>query len=677
MNRRETRTLLFALVAPCALGAAVQAAVVTRGPYLQLGTPDAITVRWRTDVATDSLVRYGTSSANLDLSAGAGGTVTEHEVRLSSLAPNAKYFYSVGTAAQVLAGGSASYFFVTSPPAGTAKPTRIWVLGDSGTANANAAAVRDAYLAYTGSRGQELWLMLGDNAYNSGTDAEFQSAVFDMYPQTLRNSVLWPTLGNHDGASADSATETGPYYASFTLPRQGEAGGVASGTEAYYSFDFGTIHFICLDSYETSRAPGGAMLTWLEADLLTTNADWVIAFWHHPPYSKGSHDSDTDTAMSQMRANVLPLLEAYGVDLVLTGHSHSYERSFLLDQHYGLSTTLQSWMILDSGNGRPAGDGAYEKPTLGPAPHEGAVYAVAGSSGQISSAPLNHPAMVISLLQLGSMVLDIDGQSLDARFLNSAGQVTDSFQIHKGPVGPVCGDNLIESPEVCDGNALGGQTCLSRGFTGGALSCNATCTAFDTSACTLVAPVTTTFNSLAAQDGWVQESSETSNLGGTATSADSSAEGIRVGDDVADRQRKGFLSFDTASIPDGAAVTEATLRLKRGKLRGTNPFSTHGALRADVGSAFGGNVSLAASDFQAAATAAAVCTLSNATSNGAWSTCTFTAAGLAAINKTSTTQIRISFALDDDDDRKADSMGYYSGDTSTAANRPQLVVTYQ
>jgi len=464
------------------LTASTSTTAVVRGPYLQVATPGSIVVRWRTDAPTDSVVRYGATPGNLDQSATLGGATIEHEVELAALAAGTRYYYSVGTGSGALA-GDASFTFVTSPATGTAAPTRIWVLGDSGTANSNAAAVRDAFLAFTGSRGTDLWLMLGDNAYTDGTDAEFQAAVFDMYPTVLRSAPLWPTLGNHDGHSADSATESGPYYDIFTLPRQGEAGGVPSGTEAYYSFDYADIHFICLDSYETNRAPGSAMLTWLEDDLLATTADWVIAFWHHPPYSKGSHDSDSDATMSEMRTNVLPILEAYGVDLVLTGHSHSYERSYLVDQHYGTSGTLQPWMILDGGDGRPAGDGAYAKPTLGSAPHEGAVYAVAGSSGQTSSGALNHPVMYVSLLQLGSMVLDVDGGTLAAKFVNSSGQIADSFEIHKGASGPVCGNGLVESGEECDGTDLGGATCGGAGCSGGVPTCTASCT-LDLSSCT-------------------------------------------------------------------------------------------------------------------------------------------------------------------------------------------------
>jgi len=412
-------------------------ASVTRGPYLQRGTPNSTVLRWRTNIATDSRVSYGTTQGALTSNTDNSIQTTEHEVLLSGLSAGTKYFYSVGSTSQVLAGNDANHFFVTSPVAGTSIPTRIWVLGDSGTANTDAQAVRNAYLNFTGSTTTNLWLMLGDNAYENGTDSEYQAAVFDMYPTILRQSVLWPALGNHDTAQSSNPPASLPYFAMFTLPTNAEAGGMASGTEKYYSFDYGNIHFICLDSMTSDRSASGPMATWLRADLASTTRQWTIAFWHHPPYSKGSHDSDTDPILAEMRQNFLPILEDAGVDLVLAGHSHAYERSYLIDGHYGLSSTFTNAMKKDGGSGRADGTGAYSKPTLGPGAHEGAVYAVAGSSGQISGGTLNHPAMFISLNNLGSMVLDINGNTLDAKFLRENGAIADYFRIVKGTVAPV------------------------------------------------------------------------------------------------------------------------------------------------------------------------------------------------------------------------------------------------
>ncbi|HSF16184.1 MAG TPA: metallophosphoesterase [Vicinamibacteria bacterium] len=425
----QTRRLLPAFVVGfLTVPSVAPARTVTRGPYLQTLTPTSVVVRWRTDIATDSRVAFGPAPGNLTGEVTSGVSTTEHELCLVNLSPGTTYFYAIGTTSIVLLGADSDYFFVTAPSPGTRKRVRVWGIGDSGTADANAAAVRDAYLAWGGGTYTDLWLMLGDNAYSNGTDSQYQAAVFDMYPTLLRQSVLWPTLGNHDGQSASSATQTGPYFDIFTLPKQGEAGGLPSGTEAYYSYDFANIHFVVLDSHDSDRSPGGAMMTWLQSDLAANVLEWVIAYWHHPPYSKGSHDSDKEGNLIDMRENALPILESHGVDLVLSGHSHSYERSFLLNGHYGPSNTLTSAMILDGGDGRENGDGAYTK-----AGGEGAVYTVAGTSGHTSNGTLNHPAMFLSLQQLGSVVLEVDGGRLDAIYINETGLVEDYLTIIKGP----------------------------------------------------------------------------------------------------------------------------------------------------------------------------------------------------------------------------------------------------
>ncbi|MDQ2869689.1 MAG: FG-GAP-like repeat-containing protein [Acidobacteriota bacterium] len=410
------------------LARALAAQTVTRGPYLQLQTAGSAVVSWSTDAPTDSRVRYGTVSSALTSAASDSASTTDHRVTVSGLSAATRYYYSVGTSVATLAGGDSTHSFFTAPSPGSSKPVRIWVTGDSGTADANVRAVRDAYLTFAANRATDVWLMLGDNAYVNGTDAEYQAAVFDVFPGILRNTFLWPTLGNHDGYSASSATQTGPYYDIFALPAAGQAGGVASGTEAYYSFDYANIHFVCLDSYGSPRGAADPMLTWLAADLAASASAWKVAFWHHPPYSKGSHDSDVEGELVEMRQFALPVLEAGGVDLVLTGHSHAYERSFLLDGHYGLSTTLVPSMKKDAGSGRESGTGAYRK-RAGVHPREGTVYAVAGTSGRIAGGTLDHPAMYYSAAQLGSLVLDVDGGRLDARFLTSAGAVADDFTI--------------------------------------------------------------------------------------------------------------------------------------------------------------------------------------------------------------------------------------------------------
>jgi len=406
---------------------------VIRGPYLQLGTTTSIAVRWRTDSPAESRVRYGLSPTGLTQEESSAIATEEHQVEIRGLLPATTYYYAIGTDTVDLAGGDDDHFFLTAPDPGTPVPTRVWVLGDSGTAKPKVEVLREGYYAFTGDTHTNLWLMLGDNAYTSGTDEQYQEAVFEMFPEMLRKSVLWPTMGNHDGLSASSSAQDGPYYNIFTLPTAAESGGVASGTEAYYSFDYGNIHFICLESFEMDRSADGPMLTWLAEDLSATPRQWIIAYWHHPPYSKGAHDSDREIELIEMRENALPILEDGGVDLVLCGHSHAYERSYLLNGHYGKSYTLTADMIVDCGDGRSDGDGVYEKPVVREV-DDGAVYVEAGNSGgQGLLFDLNHPVMprTWSSLQQGSLVLDIDGNRLDARYISKQGGLVDHFSIVK------------------------------------------------------------------------------------------------------------------------------------------------------------------------------------------------------------------------------------------------------
>lgn len=413
-----------------------------RGPYLNIGTTNSAVIRWRTDVISDGLVFYGTDPNRLTSIARETAVTNEHVVLLSDLAQDTKYYYSIGSAAYRLVGGEIDgddYWFKTSPPVGSRRPTRFWVLGDAGTAGNGAPdrqeSTRDAFYAYAATNGPaDLWLMLGDNAYNSGTDAEHQAAVFDMYPDTLRNLFLWPTIGNHETAQSTTATDF-PYLNIFSLPTAGQAGGVASGTEKYYSFDYANIHFVCLDSMTSGQTGNTPMANWLRNDLETTLQEWIIVFFHHPPYTKGSHNSDTEQDLVAIRQNLVPIMEANGVDLVLCGHSHTYERSFLINGHYGLSTTMTDSMKLNAGNGREEEDGAYVKNESG----EGTVYTVAGSSGQATFATTpdgtfettNHPAMYFSVIELGSMVIDVSENRLDAVFLRENGLIRDRFSLRK------------------------------------------------------------------------------------------------------------------------------------------------------------------------------------------------------------------------------------------------------
>ncbi|MFN3403480.1 MAG: metallophosphoesterase [Cytophagaceae bacterium] len=424
---------------------------LVRGPYLQSATDTSIVIKWRTLQETDSKVSFGNGPANLSEKSESNAFTTEHEILIKGLTPDTKYFYSIGTSDMILSGGDEKHYFITLPAKGTIKPYNIWVIGDAGKTNIDQRAVRDAYYNYKGNTHTDAWLLLGDNAYNEGTDEEYQLSMFEnMFEELMKNTVIWPTPGNHDLRSFINSDKMAPYYQIFTVPQKGEAGGVPSNTEAYYSYDIGNIHFISLDSYGTKRDSTEAMAAWLKQDLAAaSNATWKIAYWHHPPYSKGSHNSDNNSdseskKMVEMREQIIPLLEKGGVDLVLTGHSHNYERSYMIHGHYGYSNTfLNKPHIVNAqiSGKKSQGQEYYKNPEHAELANIGTVYSVVGCSGLKSSSVrwTREPDNLISNAlmytysnqHLGSMVIQVNKDTMTARFLDSKGVIQDDFTIIK------------------------------------------------------------------------------------------------------------------------------------------------------------------------------------------------------------------------------------------------------
>lgn len=426
--------LIFAILMIAALfGTTVQADVtdvvstpkIVRGPYLQMSLPNSIMVRWRTDVATDSRVFYSQDPANQNLTVTNSTATTEHTITITGLDSNTRYYYKVGTTTGPL---SARFNFHSAPDDGHANAVRIWVLGNTFGKARNTKATRDAYLKYTGKAYTHLMLLLGDIPKDS-TDPSYQSKLFNVFGSVMANTSSLAALGDNETDGSASPPATLPYYSIFNLPSQGQGGGLASGNERYYSYDYGTIHFVALDSEADDRSPSGPMMTWLDDDLAQNKVPWIIAYWHHSPYSKGNHNSDNEIQMIEMRENANHILENHGVDLVLGAHSKSYERTFLIDGFYGMSNTFSQSMEMDPGDGRVDGDGPYLKPQdLG---HAGTVYIVDGTASGGARAKLNHPAMFKSTRTTGSVIIDENCAQMDVKMLSKKGNIVDYFTIRK------------------------------------------------------------------------------------------------------------------------------------------------------------------------------------------------------------------------------------------------------
>ncbi len=190
--------------------------------------------------------------------------------------------------------------------------------------------------------------------------------------------------------------------------------------------------------------------------------------------------------------------------------------------------------------------------------------------------------------------------------------------------------------------------------------------------------ITETFRSNGKNDGWVLESSENSNRGG---SLNAKATTLVLGDDKQDRQYRTILDFPTDPLPDNAVITKALLMLKGEGVAGTNPFITHQNILVDIRSGPFGNLGpfayrgLQTMDFQSPSSRDAVGLIQNNPYYG-WYWTWLDSSAFEFINLKGITQFRLRFQLDDNDDRGNDYIRFYSGDYGNVTDRPQLLVEY-
>ena len=415
---------------------------IVRGPYLQVLTPQSIQVCWRTDIPTESRVIFGNSLAVQNQNVIDTVLKTNHFVTLNGLSASTFYYYSVGTANSILGGNIDAYRFKTAPANGAVAPYRFWAIGDFGKGNQGQLDVLNSFNNYTAGGHTDMMIFLGDNAYSDGTEQEYQNKLFNVYDSIMPYMPVFSTPGNHDYNSVNRFDapdqHAGPYFDIFNNPMNADAGGVASNTELYYSFDFGNVHFISLNSeiQAWTSSSNSQMFNWLRQDLQANSKEWVVCYFHQPPYSKGSHNSDDfwELLMLAMRQNTLPILEQYGVDLVLCGHSHVYERSKLIKGHYGYSFGYSNAThAISATNGNYNQGQHYVKYLNGT--NAGTVYAVCGNSGSSESgASMNHPVMIANdggSDAFGSLLIEVNGNRLDCKYLKSTGVVYDEFTIIK------------------------------------------------------------------------------------------------------------------------------------------------------------------------------------------------------------------------------------------------------
>lgn len=304
---------------------------ILRGPYLQQVTDLGAIVVWTTRDPGTGQVRYtpdggSTQSATAEArvfpasQTGLASDFTQYEARLTGLAPGSHYTYDVFMGGADATPGQNGFTTAPRPGDGT---VRFIAFGDSGVGSPAQSQLAARMAADT----FDLALHTGDLAYGNAnmvggpTYTQYDNWLFSVYSSWMRSRPFYPSIGNHD----DEIGAARAYRDVFVLPEEGASATFPDHAERYYSFDYGPVHFIALDTelafLNTSRRQ--AQLAWLEADLSATNQPWRVVYFHRSPYSSGGEHGSNLT----VRQVFAPVFERHGVDLVLSAHDHDYERS--------------------------------------------------------------------------------------------------------------------------------------------------------------------------------------------------------------------------------------------------------------------------------------------------------------------------------------------------------------
>lgn len=280
-----------------------------RQPYLQQVTEDSARVLWTAEddkpltlrvIAPDGSVAHD-ANAPMDRDV-VGRNYTQFDAPIDGLEPSTIYCYSILEDGEELVAPTG---FRTATAGDSSETVRISVIGDLGTRTDEQLLVRDE-LADVAA---DLVLVAGDLAYETGTLDDHEKNFFGVYRELMRSIPFFVISGNHDYAANGAV-----FREVFSLPPNGGP----DGREKWYSFDWGPVHVVALDT----ELVGPAQAAWLDADLESTDRPWRIALMHRPAYSSGWHGST-----QSVQDYFVPLFERHGVQLVIAGHDHDYERT--------------------------------------------------------------------------------------------------------------------------------------------------------------------------------------------------------------------------------------------------------------------------------------------------------------------------------------------------------------
>ena len=306
-NNAVLRIALTQVTLAAVCSSAACAVNMTRMPYLQSPSTTTMTLMWRTDVPVSHTLEYSEDlSFNLFYK---GPETTHHEITLTDLTPGTTYHYRLTELDSVVVSGANCLFTTDQGPEDDY--FTFFVTGDVGEDDSTQAMQHftdDAIRNVTPKA--EFGLICGDVVYPDGLSSDYDTYLMTPWRDLLADTPIWPALGNHDWHSLPDEN----FAREWALP----------GNEHYYSFDYGNAHFIALDTADNYIYDRANQLAFLEADLQAhADSRWTFVYFHHPMLTctyKGDSREIGDSFM--------PLFEAYGVDIVFTGHAHTYERLY-------------------------------------------------------------------------------------------------------------------------------------------------------------------------------------------------------------------------------------------------------------------------------------------------------------------------------------------------------------
>lgn len=365
--RTQARMFVTGLLLAGIAGLAPGHAEILKGPYLQNVTTDGITIMWESDRPTVGIVLYG-PTPDYGMKTAEQEPARVHEIRLSDLQMETEYHY------KVLSAGDASVDRTFQTAVRPDSPFRIVYYGDN---KSGPHMHRNNALRISAEK-PNVVLHCGDLVNRGNVYSQWSRLFFTPAAPLIDHVPIYPLLGNHE-RNADY------YYEYFSLP----------GEEAWYSFDYGNVHFVVLDSNKIEE--GSEQVQWMIEDLQASTATWKFVSYHHPPFTSGGNYYTKRRI--ELKNLLPPIFEKYGVDIAFHGHDHDYERTAPIVSEQGV---------------RPV------------------TYVVTGNGGT----PLRYVGKrswtAYSERVFGYTLVDIDGQRLELRAKTVDGKIIDSLVIDKG-----------------------------------------------------------------------------------------------------------------------------------------------------------------------------------------------------------------------------------------------------